>query len=81
MNPQLVNSLVEVVLSLSSEDRQLFQEKLLERQREMGRSLTGTSLEKAERFRQWLARFPKSSIPVAEAALHRENMYDDRGRW
>jgi hypothetical protein len=79
MNVQLVNSLVEVVLNLSPEDQKLFQSRLDIRQveAEINQSLTPT--QKAEQFRQWVAKFPKSSVNLPAEASLRENIYDDRG--
>ncbi len=80
MNVQLVNSLVEVVLNLSSEDQKLFQSRLHARQIEAATNKNLTSAEKAEQFRQWVAQFPKSSISLSAEASRRENIYgDDRG--
>ena len=79
MNVQLVNSLVEVVLNLSPEDRELFQSKLNVRQVEVVTKRNLTSTEKAEQFRQWVAQFPKSSVSLPAEASRRENIYGDRG--
>jgi hypothetical protein len=79
MNVQLVNSLVEVVLNLSPEDQKLFQSRLDIRQVEAETNQSLTPTEKAEQFRQWVAKFPKSSVNLSAEASLRENIYDDRG--
>ena len=79
MNVQLVNSLVEVVLNLSPEDRELFQSKLNVRQVEVVTNRNLTPTEKAEQFRKWVAQFPKSSVSLPAEASRRENIYGDRG--
>ncbi len=79
MNVQLVNSLVEVVISLSPEEQKLFQSKLNARQVEVVTSEKLTSTEKLEKFRQWVNQFPKSSVSLTNEATRRENIYDDRG--
>ncbi|WP_279239676.1 hypothetical protein [Scytonema sp. UIC 10036] len=38
-----------------------------------------TPTEKAEQFRQWVVRFPKSSVSLPAEASLRENIYGDRG--
>ena len=79
MNVQLVNSLVEVVLNLSTEEQKLFQSKLNARQVEAVINKNLTSTEKADQFRQWVANFPKSSVSLTNEASRRENIYGDRG--
>ncbi|BAY34398.1 hypothetical protein NIES2107_63030 [Nostoc carneum NIES-2107] len=79
MNVQLVNSLVEVVLNLSPEDQKLFHSRLHTKQLEKATYKQMTPTEKAEKFRQWLAQFPKSSVSLPAEASLRENIYGDRG--
>lgn len=83
MNVQLIDSLVEVILNLPSEEQKLFQSKLSAKQIIQSAAVAKenlTSTEKAEQFREWVSHFPKSSISLPDEALHRENIYDDRGR-
>jgi hypothetical protein len=79
MNVQLVNSLVEVIINLSPEDQKLFQSRLYTRQLEAENHKNLTSAEKAEQFRQWVAKFPKSHVSLTLKASERENIYGDRG--
>lgn len=79
MNVELVNALVEVVLNLSPEDQTLFQSRLYAKQVGAVTHKNLTSTEKAEQFREWVARFPKSSVSLPAEASRRENIYDDRG--
>ncbi|MBC6419871.1 MAG: hypothetical protein GDA44_14465 [Prochloron sp. SP5CPC1] len=76
MNIQLVNSLAEVVLNLSPEEQKLFQSKLHDRQVQTATRKHLTPMEKADKFRQWVAQFPKSSVSLPAEALHRKNIYD-----
>jgi hypothetical protein len=79
MNNQLVESLVEVVLNLPPEYQKLFQSQLHTRQLEKSPRKHLTSIEKAEQFRQWVVRFPKSDVSLPSEALHRDSIYSDRG--
>ncbi len=79
MNAQLVNSLVEVVINLSPEDQTFFQAQLSARQARVKPHQTLPPTEKAQQFREWVARFPKSNVSLPVEALDREHIYGDRG--
>ena len=79
MNAQLVNSLVEVVINLSPEDQTFFQSQLSARLARVEPHKTLTPIEKAQQFREWVARFPKSNVSLSAEAVNRENIYGDRG--
>jgi hypothetical protein len=79
MNVQLVNSLVEVILNLSPEDQELFQSRLHTRKLETSPNQSLTPTQQAEEFRQWVAKFPQSSVSLTTEASLRENIYDERG--
>ncbi len=89
MNVQLIDSLVEVILNLPSEDQKLFQSKLSAKQIIQSaavahKNLTSTAkaqdLTSDERLRlwqEWIDILPKSSVNLSNEALRRENIYDD----
>ncbi|MUG92274.1 hypothetical protein F7734_07310 [Scytonema sp. UIC 10036] len=60
-------------------DQELFQSRLHTRQVETATKKKLTPTEKAEQFRQWVVRFPKSSVSLPAEASLRENIYGDRG--
>jgi hypothetical protein len=82
MNVQLVDSLIEAILNLPSEDQQLFQSKFFAKQMinpdlvHRREALT----ENVEHFRKWVSQFPKSKANLPNESLHRETIYGDRGR-
>ncbi len=82
MNVQLIDSLVEVILNLPSEDRELFESKLLAKRKIQVEAPNKnlSSINKAKQFLEWISHFPKSKISLPIEASNRENIYDDRGR-
>jgi hypothetical protein len=77
MNVQLVNSLVEVVLNLSLEEQQLFQEKLSNKHLILRTSKFLTLEERLLLWQEWIDTAPKSYTNLSDEALRRENIYDD----
>ncbi len=77
MNVQLVNSLVEVVLNLSVEEQQLFQEKLSNKHLILRTSKSLTLEERLLLWQEWIDTAPKSYTNLSDEALRRENIYDD----
>jgi hypothetical protein len=77
MNAQLVNSLIEVVLNLSPEEQQLFQEKLSNKHLRLRTSKPQTSEERLLLWQKWIDTAPKSYVNLSDEALRRENIYDD----
>lgn len=62
MNVQLVDSLIEVILNLPSEDQQLFQSRFSAKQ-VIKPDLTHNkkaSIENVQHFQKWVSQFPKS---------------------
>jgi hypothetical protein len=77
MNVQLVNSLVELVLTLSPEEQKLFQEKLSNEHLTLLISQPQTSAERLLLWQEWLDTAPKSYANISDEALRRDNIYDD----
>lgn len=80
MNVQLIDSLVEIVLKLTPEEKQLFQERLNYQNFHQQTKKPLTSEEKLKLWQEWIEKAPKSSVNLSDEALRRENIYDDRGR-
>jgi hypothetical protein len=82
MNIQLVDSLIEVILNLPSEDQQLFQSKFATKQMikpalvHRREALTGN----VDHFSKWVSQFPKSKANLPDESFRRETIYGDRGR-
>lgn len=84
MNVKLIESLVEVVRSLSPEERSLLEEKLKAASVELeGRERpfheTATSKEWAKAFREWAESHPRNSPGLSDEAISRESIYAERG--
>jgi hypothetical protein len=84
MNVKLVESLVEVVLSLSPEERSLLEEKLKATQaqtegQERPFYETATPKERAKAFREWAESHPRNSPSLSDEAISRESIYAERG--
>ena len=82
MNIQLVDSLIEVILNLPSEDQQLFQSKFFAK-RIIKPALVHrreTLTENAQNFSKWVSHFPKSKTNLPDESVHRDTIYGDRGR-
>jgi hypothetical protein len=77
MNVQLVNSLIDVVLNLSTEEQKLFQEKLSDQHLISPKSKSLTSEERLLLWQEWIDKAPKSYANLSNEALRRENIYDD----
>jgi len=76
MNVKLVESLVEVVLSLSPEERSLLEEKL---KAAPAQTETATPQERAKAFREWAESHPRNSPCLSDEAISRETIYAERG--
>ncbi len=82
MNVQLVDSLIEVILNLPSEDQQLFQSKFSAK-RMIKSDLVNRRealTENVEYFSKWVSQFPKSKANLPDESFDRETIYGDRGR-
>ena len=79
MNVQLVDSLVEIVLKLTPEERQLFQQRLIYQDFNRQTKKPLTSEERLKLWQKWIEKAPQSSVNLPDEALRRENIYDDRG--
>jgi len=77
MNVQLVNSLVELVLTLSPEEQKLFQENLSNKHLKLLTSKPQTSAERLLLWQKWLDTAPTSYANISNEALRRDNIYDD----
>ena len=80
MNVQLVDSLVEIVSKLTSEEKQLFQERLSYQNFNVQSNKPLTPEGRLKLWQEWIEKAPQSSINLPDEALRRENIYDDRGR-
>ncbi|MTJ30645.1 hypothetical protein [Aphanizomenon sp. UHCC 0183] len=79
MNVQLVDSLVEIVLKLTPEEKQLFQERLSYQDFNVQSNKPLTPEERLKLWQEWIEKAPQSSVNLPDEALRRENIYDDRG--
>ena len=80
MNVQLVDSLVEIVSKLTSEEKQLFQERLSYQHFNVQSNKPLTPEGRLKLWQEWIEKAPQSSINLPDEALRRENIYDDRGK-
>lgn len=80
MNVQLVNSLVEVILTLPPEDQKLFHEILNQSYSSQKKSKPLTKEERLLLWKEWIDKAPKSQANLPNEALRRDNIYDDRGQ-
>jgi hypothetical protein len=73
MNVQLVDSLIEVILNLPSEDQQLFQSRFSAKQMIKPDLVhpKKASIENVQHFQKWVSQFPKSTANLPEESLHR----------
>ena len=79
MNIQLVDSLVEVILRLSPEEKTLFQEKLHGKHLSLQTSNPLTSQTRLFLWQQWMEVAPQSHANLSDEVLSRDYMYDDEG--
>jgi hypothetical protein len=86
MNIKLVESLAQVVQSLSPEERSLLEEKLKthrenpsESEKERPFYETATPAERAKAFREWAASHPGDRPSLSDEAISRESIYGERG--
>ncbi|MEB3277614.1 MAG: hypothetical protein VKK42_01665 [Lyngbya sp.] len=83
MNVKLVESLAQIVLSLTPEERALLEEKLQTNpnkpsQAGENRPFT-TPEERAKAFREWAESHPRNSPRLSDEAVSRESIYGERG--
>ena len=79
MNIQLIDSLIEVILSLPDEDRQLFQSRFSTKQMIKPTLVhKTTSVETVQHFQQWVSRFPKSKTNLPKESCNRESIYSEK---
>ncbi|NEP39292.1 MAG: hypothetical protein F6K35_08520 [Okeania sp. SIO2H7] len=84
MNVKLVESLVQVVESLSSEERSLLEEKLKAipsdtEGQERPFYESATPKERAKAFREWAESHSRNSPSLSDEAISRESIYGERG--
>lgn len=86
MNIKLVESLAQVVQSLSPEERSLLEEKLKTHQQQtsaQGKERpfyeTATPAEWAKAFREWAESHPHNQPYLSDEAISRESIYGERG--
>ena len=83
MNLKLVESLVQVVQSLSLEERWLLEEKLKatpdEEEQERPFYETATPQEWASAFQEWAESHPRNMPYLSDEAISRESLYGERG--
>ncbi|MCT7981973.1 hypothetical protein NG796_01555 [Laspinema sp. A4] len=86
MNIKLVESLAQVVQSLSPEERSLFEEKLKAQQEQTSAEgkerpfyETATPVEWAKAFREWAESHPRNQPYLSDEAISRESIYGERG--
>ena len=86
MNVKLVESLAQIVQSLTPEERALLEEKLQANPNEpsqagQNRSFyeTASPEEWAKAFREWAESHPRNSPRLSDEAVSRESIYGDRG--
>ncbi|MDY7022496.1 MAG: hypothetical protein SWJ54_14270 [Cyanobacteriota bacterium] len=86
MNIKLVESLVQVVQSLTTEERLLLEEKLKANQNKPSEQSqeppfyeTATPEEWAKAFREWAESHPRNSSSLSDEAISRESIYGERG--
>jgi hypothetical protein len=71
MNVELVNSLVEVVLNLPTEEQKLFKRLILQTSKPL------TQEERLLLWQEWIDKAPKSNANLSNEAMRRENIYED----
>jgi hypothetical protein len=71
MNVELVNSLVEVVLNLPTEEQKLFKRLILQTSKPL------TQEERLLLWQEWIDEAPKSDANLSNEAMRRENIYED----
>ncbi len=86
MNIKLVESLAQVVQSLSPEERSLLEEKLKAHQEQTSAEgkerpfyETATPAEWAQAFREWAESHPRNQPYLSDEAISRESIYGERG--
>jgi hypothetical protein len=86
MNIKLVESLAQVVQSLSPEERSLLEEKLKAHQeltsaegKEPPFYETATPEEWVKAFREWAESHPRNQPSLSDEAISRESIYGERG--
>lgn len=92
MNVRLVESLAQIIQSLTLEEKRFLEEKTgldqhsasasLEHQESQERPFyeTATPEEKAKAFRQWAESHVSESPVLSDEAISRESIYGERGR-
>lgn len=86
MNVKLVESLAQIVQSLTPEERSLLEEKLKAKPDERPEEAperpfyeTATPQERAKAFREWAESHPRNSPALSDEAISRESIYGERG--
>lgn len=82
MNTKLVESLAQVVQSLTPEERELFNQKVnsLDETEERPFYETATTEEWIKAFREWAESHRHKNIPtLSDEAISRESIYGERG--
>ncbi|HIK09590.1 MAG TPA: hypothetical protein IGS52_04870 [Oscillatoriaceae cyanobacterium M33_DOE_052] len=86
MNIKLVESLAQVIESLSPEERSLLESKLKAHQEQTSAAgkerpfyETATPEERAKAFREWAESHPRHQPYLSDEAISRESIYGERG--
>ncbi|MCT7976061.1 hypothetical protein [Laspinema olomoucense] len=86
MNIKLVESLAQVVQSLSPEERSLLEEKLKAHQEQTSAEgkerpfyETATPAEWVKAFQEWAQSHPRNQPSLSDEAISRESIYGERG--
>ncbi|MGB5771783.1 MAG: hypothetical protein WBM32_18245 [Crocosphaera sp.] len=81
MNQKLVESLVQIIESLNSEEKKLLEDKLKDFLKDQGTSVDeiATPKERAKAYREWAESHPIDSPILSDKAISRETIYGERG--
>lgn len=86
MNAKLVNSLAQIIQSLTPEEQALLEEKVKAKRDEASGEAkqrhfqeTSTPEEWIKAFREWAESHPRNTPPLSDEAISRESIYGERG--
>ncbi len=81
MNTKLVDSLAQIIDSLTSEEKKLLEEKInfSVASEKSPFYETATPIERAKAYREWAESHPHDSPMLSDEAISREAIYGERG--
>ena len=81
MNIKLVQSLAQIIQTLTPEEQILLEGKMQETSTTQNRPFyeTATPQERAKAFREWAESHPHNSPILSDEAISRESIYGERG--